>query len=71
MIPHTTLPASTAVIEHRVLLNAPQIYHLDDVNCDGSENSLSDCPHAGIGVENCVTGAEEAGVMCTSKFAWL
>ena len=64
----TVLLASTALSEHRVLSNSPQIYHLDDVNCDGSENTLSDCPHAGIGVENCAIGAEEAGVMCTSKF---
>ena len=47
--------------------NAPPIYHLDDVNCSGNENVLSECSYPGIGVDNCVIAKEEAGVACTSK----
>ena len=36
---------------------------LDDLKCTGSENSVFECPHAGIGVDNC--GAREwFGVEC-------
>ena len=39
-------------------------YWLDDVECDGSEATLLECPHAGIGNHNC--GARErAGVTCS------
>ena len=41
----------------------PIEYWLDDVECDGSEATLLECPHAGIGNHNC--GARErAGVTC-------
>ena len=36
-------------------------FHLDDVDCDGTESTLS-----GIGNHNCFEG-EEAGVVCNSK----
>ena len=38
-------------------------YWLDDVNCEGNEATLLECPHAEIGTHNC--GARErAGVTC-------
>ncbi len=38
-------------------------YWLDDVNCEGNEATLLECPHADIGEHNC--GAHErAGVTC-------
>ena len=44
----------------------PLNFHLDNVNCDGSERKLSECYHLGIGVHNCYQGSEEAGVICKS-----
>ena len=36
---------------------------LDDVNCNGNESRLENCPHAGIGNNNC-GHSEDAGVRC-------
>ncbi|XP_041475670.1 deleted in malignant brain tumors 1 protein-like [Lytechinus variegatus] len=38
---------------------------LSDVQCDGTENSLADCSHAGIGVNNC-NQAIDSGAICFS-----
>ncbi|XP_063963110.1 deleted in malignant brain tumors 1 protein-like [Lytechinus pictus] len=38
---------------------------LSDVQCDGTENSLADCNHAGIGVNNC-NYAIDSGAICFS-----
>ena len=45
-------------------------YHLDNVQCRGSEVSLLSCSHSGIGVHNCRPG-NEAGVNCTGKLVGL
>ncbi|XP_071955475.1 scavenger receptor cysteine-rich domain-containing protein DMBT1-like [Antedon mediterranea] len=37
--------------------------HLDDVRCNGNETLITDCSHAGIGIENC-GHSEDAGVEC-------
>ena len=39
---------------------------LDNVGCSGTESSLLNCSHAGIGNHNCVH-SEDAGVRCQSK----
>ena len=38
---------------------------LDNVQCTGSEDYLSDCAHNGWGIENC-GHYEDAGVQCSS-----
>ena len=40
--------------------------YLDDVGCNGSENSLIDCPNRGIGIHDC-DHTEDAGVDCESE----
>ena len=42
---------------------------LSNVLCTGTESSLFDCPHAGIGVHNC-QHFDDAGVSCSRKFMW-
>ncbi|GLD50747.1 deleted in malignant brain tumors 1 protein-like protein [Lates japonicus] len=37
---------------------------LDDVNCSGSEGSLSECQHGGFGTHDCGHN-EDAGVVCS------
>ena len=36
---------------------------LDDVDCNGSEDSIFDCQHRGFGVHNCVH-TEDIGIIC-------
>ena len=43
--------------------NAPIV--LDFVSCNGSEEHLIDCGHAGIGVHFCTPFDGEATVLCT------
>ena len=40
--------------------------HLDDLGCNGSEVSLLECPHKGVGNHNC-KHLEDAGVDCLGK----
>ena len=39
---------------------------LDNVECTGDEDTLDQCPHAGLGIHNCGHG-EDAGVNCNYK----
>ena len=38
-------------------------FRMDDVKCSGTEESLLDCPHVNITMENCGS-SEGAGVTC-------
>jgi len=40
---------------------------LDNVVCTGSETSLLQCSHSGLGVHNC-RHSEDAGIRCTSEW---
>ena len=39
---------------------------LDDLMCDGQEVSLEDCPHNGVGINNC-GHYEDVGVVCLTQ----
>ena len=43
---------------------------LDDVNCDGTEQGLAYCDHAGVGIHNC-GHAEDASVTCEPRGEWI
>ena len=38
---------------------------LDDLDCDGEEDNLLECPHIGVGIHNCQSN-EHAGVTCST-----
>ena len=41
--------------------------YLDQVQCSGTELTLQECTHDGIGVHNC-GHSEDAGVICNSRY---
>ena len=49
----------------QVLRGSGKIW-LDDVNCDGHENTLASCSHSNWGIHDCSHG-EDAGVICLSR----
>ena len=42
-------------------------FHLDNVSCTGNETKLSECMYAKVGMQNCISGSDEAGVICTGN----
>ena len=42
-------------------------YNLYEVNCNGTESSLIECEHNGVGPQDCVERYNVAGVICNSK----
>ena len=43
-------------------------FHLDNVSCTGNETKLSECMYAEVGEQNCTSGSDEAGVICTGEY---
>ena len=43
-------------------------FHLDDVACTGYETKLVECMHPRVGIHNCKSGFDEAGVICTGEY---
>ena len=62
-----TLAASVALPRHHVT-NGSLFYHLDNVRCSGHERKLNECEHNGVGIHNCQTKYEEAGVVCSGEW---
>ena len=59
---------SYSVRRHRVVTNESLLhFHLNNVDCYGNENVLSDCYHGRVGVHDCVAQSEEAGVICNGR----
>ena len=63
-----TPPVSTPVQEYPVSSNPSLLfYFLDNVECTGHEDRLSECRHNGVGNHGCHIRYEQAGVKCNSK----
>ena len=62
----TTLQGGIAIGNSVYGMTIGGIY-LDDVTCVGNENTLSQCPHNGIGIHNC-DHSEDAGVICFGMY---
>ena len=43
-------------------------FHLDNVACTGNETKLVECMYPGVGMHNCKSGFDEAGVICTGEY---
>ena len=52
---------------YQVTNNGSGTLWLSGVGCMGNESHLSQCPHNGIGVDNCDQLSGFAGVNCTGK----
>jgi len=59
-------PAGTVRALYSGFTNGVGRIWLDNVNCAGTENRLTDCPARPWGDHNCNHG-EDAGVTCTGK----
>ena len=62
-----TLAESVALPRHHVT-NGSLFYHLDNVRCSGHEKKLNECEHNGVGIHDCQTKYEEAGVVCNGEW---
>ena len=61
------LSAATAAPRYAAFGEGRGPIWLDDLGCTGTENSLINCSHYGLGSHNC-RHHEDAGVVCGSSF---
>ena len=54
---------ATRSLQGNYVQNGNGSIFLDNVGCNGSESSISDCQHLGWGIHNCAH-SEDAGVDC-------
>lgn len=59
---HVSTLIPGAVAYYTVTAGTGSIF-LDDVQCSGTELRILDCPHSGVGTNNCVH-SEDVGVRC-------
>ena len=68
----TLIPVSVSVRRYPILTNVLSLfYHLDNVDCSGDEDRLSECEHNEVAVLYCSVGYNEAGVICNCMFLLL
>ena len=57
------LSASSPLLSHSQ--HDQTLYHLENVHCNGTESTLTECDHSGVGIYDCTTKTA-VGVICTS-----
>ena len=58
------------LMEELILVKVREIYiYIDNVQCNGSESHLEECPSSDVGDHDC-SHSEDAGVSCHSRYAF-
>ena len=63
------IPPDSAPVQRHPVSSNVSFYFLDDVQCTGKEDRLSECEHNEVGDHNCHIRYEQAGVKCNGEKA--